>query len=57
MKMKTREVQDHRQAYHNYAIAIDPGRQLFTGVPSLLTSLIDKLGLRKGARVLHVGDS
>jgi protein-L-isoaspartate(D-aspartate) O-methyltransferase len=46
---------DPSHAYHNYAIAIDPARQLFTGVPSLLTSLIDKLGLRKGARVLHVG--
>jgi protein-L-isoaspartate(D-aspartate) O-methyltransferase len=46
---------DPRHVYHNYSIAIDPARQLFNGTPGLLASLIDKLALTPGARVLHVG--
>jgi protein-L-isoaspartate(D-aspartate) O-methyltransferase len=46
---------DPRHVYHNYSIAIDPARQLFNGTPGLLASLIDKLKLTPGARVLHVG--
>jgi protein-L-isoaspartate(D-aspartate) O-methyltransferase len=46
---------DPRRTYHNYAIAIDPARQLFNGAPSLLASTIDRLALREGSRVLHVG--
>ena len=46
---------DPRQVYHNVAIAIDPGRQLFNGAPSLVCICIDALALGAGARVLHVG--
>jgi len=46
---------DPRHVYHNYSIAIDPARQLFNGTPGFLASLIDKLALTPGARVLHVG--
>src|SRR5262245_19688431 len=44
-----------RHVYHNYAIAVDPERQLFNGAPGLLISTIDKLGLTTGARVAHIG--
>jgi protein-L-isoaspartate(D-aspartate) O-methyltransferase len=46
---------DPQHVYHNYAIAIDPARQLFNGSPSLVTSSIDKLALVPGASVLHIG--
>jgi len=46
---------DPKRTYHNYAIAIDPSRQLFNGAPSLLASSIDKLALADGNRVLHIG--
>ncbi len=46
---------DPRRVYHNVAIAIDPGRQLFNGQPATLASWIDALDLEPGARVLHVG--
>ena len=46
---------DARRVYHNVAVAIDPERQLFNGAPSLLGVCIDRLELRPGQRVLHVG--
>jgi protein-L-isoaspartate(D-aspartate) O-methyltransferase len=46
---------DPRRVYHNCAVAIDPARQLFNGAPSLLASAIDRLQLRRGQHVLHVG--
>lgn len=46
---------DPRHVYHNVVIAIDPGRQLFNGAPSLLCMCIDALRLTPGARALHVG--
>lgn len=46
---------DPRHVYHNHAIAIDAGRQLFNGVPGFLLSLIDALALAPGSRVLHLG--
>jgi len=46
---------DPRHVYHNHAIAIDPGRQLFNGVPSFLVSMIDALAIAPGSRILHVG--
>ena len=46
---------DPRHVYHNLAIAIDPGRQLFNGAPGLLAMAIDALSLKPGGRVLHVG--
>lgn len=44
-----------RHVYHNYALAIDATRQLFNGAPGLLAMAIDRLTLRPGHRVLHVG--
>lgn len=44
-----------RWLYHNIAIAIDSGRQLFNGAPTILGLAIDALALKPGARVLHVG--
>jgi protein-L-isoaspartate(D-aspartate) O-methyltransferase len=41
--------------YHNIAVAIDPGRQLFNGQPATLGYWIDSLSLTPGARVLHIG--
>jgi protein-L-isoaspartate(D-aspartate) O-methyltransferase len=46
---------DPRHTYHNYSIAIDPARQLFNGTPGVVAPVIDKLALRAGAHVLHVG--
>jgi protein-L-isoaspartate(D-aspartate) O-methyltransferase len=46
---------DPQHVYHNYSIAIDPGRQLFNGTPAFVATLIDRLSLTSGARVLHVG--
>jgi protein-L-isoaspartate(D-aspartate) O-methyltransferase len=46
---------DPRHVYHNLAIAIDASRQLFNGAPGLLALCIDRLALRPGQHVLHVG--
>jgi protein-L-isoaspartate(D-aspartate) O-methyltransferase len=46
---------DPRRVYHNYAIAIDAKRHLFNGAPGLLVGWLDRLELKRGARVLHVG--
>ena len=46
---------DPRHVYENVSIAIDPERQLFNGAPAFLARLIDKLALRSGSRVLHIG--
>lgn len=46
---------DPRRVYHNVAVAIDPERQLFNGVPSLLGVCIDRLEIGPGQRVLHIG--
>jgi protein-L-isoaspartate(D-aspartate) O-methyltransferase len=46
---------DPRHVYHNYAIGIEPGRQLFNGSPALIAGLIERLALTTGSRVLHVG--
>ena len=46
---------DPRHVYHNVAIAIDPARTLFNGMPGLLSMAIDSLALAPGARVLHLG--
>lgn len=46
---------DPRRVYHNIAVAIDAGRQLFNGAPSLLGSFIDHLAIQPGDRVLHIG--
>lgn len=46
---------DPRHVYHNVAIAIDPARTLFNGVPTLIGMAIDTLSLTPGSRALHVG--
>lgn len=46
---------DPRHVYHNCSIAIDIGRQLFNGAPSVVAALIDALALEPGDDVLHIG--
>ncbi len=46
---------DPRFIYHNISVGIDPARMLFNGAPGMVASLIDALGLTRGARVLHMG--
>lgn len=46
---------DARHVYENVSVAIDPARQLFNGAPAFLARLIDRLTLRPGSRVLHIG--
>jgi len=46
---------DPRRVYHNIGVAIDPARNLFNGQPATLAIWLDALGLRPGARVLHIG--
>jgi protein-L-isoaspartate(D-aspartate) O-methyltransferase len=41
--------------FADVSVAIDAERQLFNGAPSFLASLIDRLSLEPGSRVLHVG--
>jgi protein-L-isoaspartate(D-aspartate) O-methyltransferase len=41
--------------YENVSVAIDPARQLFNGAPVFLARMIDRLALRPGSRVLHIG--
>jgi protein-L-isoaspartate(D-aspartate) O-methyltransferase len=46
---------DAKHLYHNLSIAIDAARQIFNGAPGVVSLCIEALGLRPGARVLHVG--
>jgi protein-L-isoaspartate(D-aspartate) O-methyltransferase len=46
---------DPRHLYHNVAVAIDADRMLFNGAPGLIGMAIDRLGLGRGDRVLHLG--
>ena len=46
---------DPSHVYHNYAVALDATRQLFNGAPGLLAMAIDRLALKPGERVLHLG--
>jgi protein-L-isoaspartate(D-aspartate) O-methyltransferase len=46
---------DPRHVYENVSVAIDPARQLFNGAPAFLARMIDRLALRPGSRVLHIG--
>jgi protein-L-isoaspartate(D-aspartate) O-methyltransferase len=46
---------DPRHVYHNIAVAIDPGRMLFNGAPTVVAMAIDRLKLQPGHRVLHIG--
>jgi protein-L-isoaspartate(D-aspartate) O-methyltransferase len=51
----TTEDADPRHLYHDVLIAIDEGRRLNNGQPSLWARLYDQLELTRGARVVHVG--
>jgi protein-L-isoaspartate(D-aspartate) O-methyltransferase len=46
---------DPRHVYHDVAIAIDAGRNLYNGQPSLIARWIDELGIAPGEHVLHIG--
>jgi protein-L-isoaspartate(D-aspartate) O-methyltransferase len=46
---------DPKHLYHNVAVGIDPGHQLFNGAPSAVAPAIDALALKPGHRVLHIG--
>jgi protein-L-isoaspartate(D-aspartate) O-methyltransferase len=46
---------DPKQLYHNILVAIDPSRLLNNGHPSFLASLIDRLDVKPGDHVVHVG--
>src|SRR4051794_7028747 len=41
--------------YHDVLVAIDEGRRLNNGQPSLWAALYDQLGLEAGMHVVHVG--
>jgi protein-L-isoaspartate(D-aspartate) O-methyltransferase len=51
----TTESADPRHVYHDVLVAIDEGRRLNNGQPSLWASIYDRLGLAPGAHVMHVG--
>jgi protein-L-isoaspartate(D-aspartate) O-methyltransferase len=51
----TTEDSDPRHLYHNLLVVIDSERRLNNGHPSFLALLIDRLGLRPGEHVVHVG--
>ncbi len=46
---------DPGAAYHNVLFAIDRGRELNNGHPEFWARLLDKLDIRAGDRVFHVG--
>jgi protein-L-isoaspartate(D-aspartate) O-methyltransferase len=46
---------DPKQLYHNILVAIDPSRLLNNGHLSFLASLIDRLDVKPGDHVVHVG--
>jgi protein-L-isoaspartate(D-aspartate) O-methyltransferase len=51
----TTENGDPRHVYHDVLVAIDEGRRLNNGQPSLWARLYDRLGLTPGTHVVHVG--
>jgi protein-L-isoaspartate(D-aspartate) O-methyltransferase len=46
---------DPRHVYHDVAIALDSGRNLYNGQPSLIARWLDELALAPGEHVVHVG--
>jgi len=46
---------DPAHVYHNVLLAIDPARELNNGHPQFWANLLDKLDLRRGDTVYHVG--
>src|SRR5215472_15623302 len=51
----TTEDADPRDLYHDVLVAIDEGRRLNNGQPSLWACIYDQFGLTPGAHVVHVG--
>ncbi|MBV9200736.1 MAG: methyltransferase domain-containing protein [Alphaproteobacteria bacterium] len=51
----TTEDTDPRHLYHDVLVAIDEERRLNNGQPSLWARMYDRLGLRRGAHIVHVG--
>ncbi|HEY1432638.1 MAG TPA: methyltransferase domain-containing protein [Stellaceae bacterium] len=51
----TTEDADPRHLYHDVLIAIDEGRRLNNGQPSLWARMFDHLELNRGGHVVHVG--
>ncbi len=49
------QTDDPRDLYHDILVAIDPARDLNNGQPSLWAYLYDRLDLKLGERVCHVG--
>ncbi len=46
---------DPRRLYHDMAVAIDASRVLNNGAPGLLARVFDRLALREGETVAHIG--
>ncbi|HXT68426.1 MAG TPA: methyltransferase domain-containing protein [Vicinamibacterales bacterium] len=46
---------DPKHVHHNLAVAIDAGRTLFNGAPTVVAGAIDALSVGLGSRVLHIG--
>ncbi|MCH8011044.1 MAG: methyltransferase [Candidatus Marinimicrobia bacterium] len=46
---------DPRHLYHNILVAIDKERSLNNGQPSLWALLFDKLMLKEGEKIIHIG--
>jgi protein-L-isoaspartate(D-aspartate) O-methyltransferase len=46
---------DPARVYHNIAIAIDPGKNLYNGQPGLIARWLDAVAIRRGERVIHIG--
>jgi protein-L-isoaspartate(D-aspartate) O-methyltransferase len=46
---------DPRHVYHNVSVAIDSSRMLFNGAPGVIAQAIDKLAVKPGEAVLHLG--
>jgi protein-L-isoaspartate(D-aspartate) O-methyltransferase len=52
---RTTEDANPRSVYHDFAIAVDPARNLYNGQPSLIARWLDGLAIAEGHRVLHIG--
>ena len=44
-----------RHVYHDVSIAIDPARDLYNGQPSFIATWFDRLKIKEGDRVVHIG--
>lgn len=51
----TTEDADPRAVYHDVLIALDETRGINNGQPALWAFLLDRLGIERGERVLHLG--